>query len=166
MNANDVLKFGHDFVTRNLADLPREHWDQANVCGWWSTKDILAHLASFECVLVDVLNSYLGGGPAPYLDQYTSHEGNFNDTQVSRRQARTAAEVFDEYQARHLETMDLIAQIPPEKIRQAGSIPWYGQEYSLDDFIVYAFYGHKREHMAQVNVFKDLLKNTGRLPAA
>ena len=30
-----------------------------------------------------------------------------------------------------------------------------------DDFIVYSFYGHKREHMAQVNVFKDTLKQRG-----
>jgi hypothetical protein len=158
MNARDVLKYGHDFVLRNLAGLPQQHWAQANVCGWWSTKDILAHLTSFECVLVEVLKSYLGGGPTPTLDQFTSHAGNFNDTQVSLRQAKTPAEVFDEYQARHVETMALIAEIPLEMIRQPGTLPWYVQEYSLDDFIVYTYYGHKREHMAQVNVFKDSLK--------
>jgi hypothetical protein len=31
-------------------------------------------------------------------------------------------------------------------------------EYSLDDYIVYSSYGHKREHGAQINVFKDTLK--------
>ena len=35
MNASDVLHYGHDFVLRNLVDLPMEHWDTENVCGWW-----------------------------------------------------------------------------------------------------------------------------------
>ena len=50
------------------------------------------------------------------------------------------------------------ARIPPDTWRQNGTLPWYGAEYSLDDFIVYTFYGHKREHTAQINVFKDTLK--------
>jgi proline iminopeptidase len=28
-------------------------------------------------------------------------------------------------------------------------------EYALDDFIVYNYYGHKREHSAQIAVFRD-----------
>ena len=31
-------------------------------------------------------------------------------------------------------------------------------DYSLDDFLVYSYYGHKGEHGAQINVFKDVLK--------
>jgi hypothetical protein len=31
-------------------------------------------------------------------------------------------------------------------------------EYALDDYIVYAYYGHKREHSAQIAVFRDLVK--------
>jgi hypothetical protein len=38
-----------------------------------------------------------------------------------------------------------------------GTLPWYGPEYALDDFIVYSYYGHKREHSAQINVFRDQL---------
>ena len=30
-------------------------------------------------------------------------------------------------------------------------------EYSLEDFIVYTFYGHKREHSAQIAAFRDRL---------
>ena len=165
MNARDVLHYGHDFVMRNLADLPMEYWDTQNVCGWWSTKDIIAHLTSFECVLIDALKSYQGGGPTPCLEQFLSDQGKFNDAQVGERKGKPAAEVFEEYQARHAQSMARVAEIPAEIIRQPGTLPWYGLQYSLDDLIVYQYYGHKREHMAQVNVFKDLLKNTGQLPA-
>jgi hypothetical protein len=33
----------------------------------------------------------------------------------------------------------------------------YGKEYALDDFVVYMYYGHKREHGAQVAGFHDRL---------
>ena len=166
MNASDVLHYGQDFVLRNLVDLPMEHWDTQNVCGWWSTKDILSHLTSFECVLTEGLQSFLGGGPTPYMNQLGADHGKFNDDQVAARQDHSAQAVFDEFQAQHAANMALIAQIPAEVIRQAGAIPWYGMEYSLDDYIVYQYYGHKREHTAQINVFKDALKQSGQLPNA
>jgi hypothetical protein len=166
MNAKDILYYGHDFVLRNLADLPMSHWDTQNVCGWWSTKDIIAHLTSFEDVLSEVLQGFLGGGPTPHLTAMNTDPGKFNDDEVAERKDKTAAEVFDEYQARQAETMALIARLPAEVIRQPGTLPWYGAAYSLDDFIVYQYYGHKREHTAQINVFKDLLKQQGLLPKA
>jgi len=166
MNAKDVLHYGHTFVTRNLADLPMEYWDRQNVCGWWSTKNIIAHLASFEYVLIEALSGFQGGGPTPTLDAHNADPGKFNDDQVAARQNRTPDEVFGEYQARHNDTLELIARIPDEVIRQVGTLPWYGPEYSLDDLIVYQYYGHKREHTAQINVFKDLLKAGGELRQA
>ena len=158
MNASDILKYGNDFVLRNLADLPQDKWEVENVCGWWSTKNIVAHLASFEHVLNEILNSFVGSGPTPYLDQFSNHEGNFNDFQVGLRKDKTAQAVLEEYEARHAMNMALIGQIDAETLRRPGTLPWYGAEYALDDFIVYSFYGHKREHTAQVNVFKDTLK--------
>jgi hypothetical protein len=166
MNASDVLHYGHDFVLRNLVDLPMEHWDTENVCGWWSTKNIIAHLTSFEYVLTEVLQGFLAGGPTPYLEKYGADPGKFNDDQVAERANRSAKDVFDEYKAQHAKTMELIAEIPAERIRQPGTLPWYGAQYALDDFIVYQYYGHKREHTAQINVFKDLLKHSGQLPSA
>jgi hypothetical protein len=134
MNAHDILYYGDSFVTRNLNGLPMEHWQTDGVCGWWGVKEIIAHLASFEHVLTDVLRSFLEGGPTPHL---------------------TPAETLAEYQAGVAENLRLVSRIPAETLRRPGTLPWYGQEYSLDDYIVYQFYGHKREHMAQVNVFKD-----------
>jgi hypothetical protein len=53
--------------------------------------------------------------------------------------------------------MQLSAGVPANLLRQPGTLPWYGPEYALDDFLVYSFYGHKREHTAQIAVFADTL---------
>jgi len=68
---------------------------------------------------------------------------------VSLRKDKTPAEVLAEYRDRQACTMMLVAQVAPETLREPGTIPWYGIEYSLDDFIAYAYYGHKREHSAK-----------------
>ena len=159
MNSADVLMYGNRTLQQTIEGLAEADWTTAGVCGWWSVKDIIAHLASFEYVLVEVLTSFLGGGPTPTLDQYTHLAGDrFNEVQVNQRKDMTPAQVLADYNDRQARTMTLVAQIPPETLRRPGTIPWYGMEYSLDDFIVYAYYGHKREHSAQIAIFRDHIK--------
>lgn len=162
MNAADIIHYGHDFVTRNLTDLPQEQWEAPNVCGWWSTKLVIAHLASFEQLLLEVLRSFqseAASGPTPYLDQLNGQGGQiFNDFQIAARQNRSAAEIYAEYNAAAAESHRLVQLLDGGLLRRPGTLPWYGAEYALDDFIVYQYYGHKREHTAQINVFKDTLK--------
>lgn len=158
MNALDVLKYGNNTLQRTVAGVPPAQWDTPNVCGWWSVRHIVAHLASFELTLEEVFGLFLDGGATPYLDAMMSDPQRFNDEKVAARQSWSASRVMEEYDASHKRVMALGARIPGEVYRQTGAIPWYGAEYDLDDYLVYTFYGHKREHCAQINVFRDTLK--------
>jgi hypothetical protein len=160
MNAEDVLKYGHLTVLHTLEGVPADQWTTSGVCGWWSVKDIIAHLASYECVLVDVLHSLQEtDSPTPTLDRYLSRDEDFNDAQVAARQAASPEAVLEEYRATCRTAQALLAQIPTARRCEAGILPWYGSEYDLEDYIAYAFYGHKREHSAQIAVFIDRLKS-------
>jgi len=159
MNAPDVLKYGHKTVLDTLQALPPEaDWGAGGVCGVWSVRDILAHLASYELALVDVLKGFLGAEPGPHLQELLQQGARFNEIQVGRRQGLTPAEALAEYTQAYQEVQSLAPQISPEACRQVGSLPWYGAEYSLDDLIVYQYYAHKREHCAQINVYRDRLE--------
>lgn len=165
MNAQDILKYGHGTVLRAVEGLPDAEWETGGVCGLWSVKDIIAHLASYEQVLEEVLLSFQGnsampslspgGSATPMLNAFVAPGGQFNNSQVALRASGSYADVLDEYTSVHERVSTLAAQIPAETLRQAGTLPWYGLEYALDDLIVYAFYGHKREHCAQIAVFRD-----------
>ena len=157
MNAVDILKYGQQTVLQTLAEFPEAGVDTPGACGAWSVKDIIAHLASYEQVLLDVLSTFIGRHPTPSLDKFAEPGGQFNDTEVGRRKGRTMREVLDEFHDAHMQVMELVAKISPERFRHRGTLPWYGMEYALDDFIVYSFYGHKREHSAQIAAFHDLL---------
>jgi hypothetical protein len=157
MNPHDILKYGNLTFQHALSAIPKAEWETQGVCGWWSVKNIVAHLASYELVLVDVLTFFVEGGETPQLHRYlTGHA--FNDDQVFERQANSPDETLAEYVAAHENAMACVGKIPPEQFQEVGTLPWYGMEYALDDYIVYAFYGHKREHSAQIDVFKDKLK--------
>jgi uncharacterized damage-inducible protein DinB len=156
VNASDVLKYGHRTVLGSIDGMLEAWWDVPGACGVWSIKDIIAHLASYEHVLVDVLSGFVDGGPTPYLEKFKG--ADFNDTQVAARTAMSAREVVDEYTTTHERVMALLARISPDTLRRPGTLPWYGNEYAVDDYLVYAFYGHKREHTAQIAVMRDRLK--------
>ncbi|MEA4908527.1 MAG: maleylpyruvate isomerase N-terminal domain-containing protein [Anaerolineaceae bacterium] len=159
MHAHDILMYGHRTVLHAVADLPEADWLTSGVCGWWSVKDILAHLASFEHVLEELLDHLVDpAAPIPTLEQFQLTRGDpFNALQVELRSPFSVQQVLDEYTHVHEQTLERLEGVSGETLRRVGTLPWYGQQYSLDDFIVYAFYGHKREHSAQIAVFRDHL---------
>lgn len=161
MNPSDVLKYGHNTVTRTLEAVPTARWETAGVCGVWSVKDLVGHLAAYEHLLTEVL--------APFTNlsidyKYMPQIGQigiaaFNDAQAATRQQHTPAQVLAEYNDTFAYNQEqVVTQVPAAIWSQLGTLPWYGNEYSLDDYIVYTFYGHKREHCAEINVFKDSLQ--------
>lgn len=156
MNGVDILKYGDSFWQRCLDGLPESEWETSGVCGVWSVKDIMAHLASHEHALVDILNTILGNeGETPYLNQLLEDYNGFNDKLVEQYKSKSLAEVKADYQITYEKAVALAAQIPAEKWHTNGILAWYGDGYDLDDFIVYTYYGHKREHGAQVAAFRD-----------
>jgi hypothetical protein len=161
MNARDILKYGQQTVLQTLESFPEASWETPGACGVWSVKDIIAHLASYERILVDILTTVTGGGSTPALNSYVELGSQFNDIEVSRRTAKTIQDVLAEFNDTHLQVMSLLVNIPSETLRQSGTLPWYGREYALDDVLVYMYYGHKREHSAQIAAFRDRLREAG-----
>jgi DinB superfamily len=128
MNAVDILKYGQLTVLQTIDGFPESAWETPGACGVWSVKNIIAHLASYEHVLVDVLTTFLAdGATTPYLARFTEPGGQFNDVEVGQRKERTVKEVLGELNDTHAQVMSLVAQIPAETLRRAGTLPWYGR---------------------------------------
>ena len=155
MHADDIMKYGHDSLMGSLEGLPESNRLQPGACGEWSVKDIMAHMAACEVLLVDVLKSISGEGPTPALDSFVADRAGFNDGEVARRASQSWSDTLGEYSAAYEEASTRLAQLSPEDRRRTGALEWYGAEYDLEDFIVYTFYGHKREHGAQISAFRD-----------
>jgi hypothetical protein len=155
MNATDVLRYGQLTLLGAVERVPDSIEDRPGACGVWSIKDIVAHLSSYEAVLIDILGSAIEDRATPVLDRYRDQGASFNDIEVNARKHQSMTSLLAEINEAHGQTLEMIAQIDANALRQPGSIPWYGAEYALDDLIVYMYYGHKREHAAQIEVFRD-----------
>lgn len=163
MNVMDVLRYGHRTVVRTVEAFPGEAWYTPGAVGTWTAKDVIAHLASFEWMLVDLLGELLEPGiETPVLDQYRATDADFNTEQVAQRTTRSLDEVLTDYMAAHAQAMALAADITPQMWEQEGLLPWYGEEYDLEDFVTYTSYGHKREHCGQIAVFGDRFTRPGQ----
>lgn len=157
MHAVEILQRGHLAVMDAIEDLTEEEWLLPEVCGRWSAKDIMAHLASYERALVEALRSARGEPPGGYLTGLIRDGELFNETQVALRVGYSAVEVVAQYAEAHVQAMDLAAALPPSLYINSGFLPAYGMGYDLEDFIVYMLYGHKKEHAAQIKVFRERL---------
>lgn len=166
MNVFDVMKYGHLTVLGSVEGLDESTMNEGGVCGVWSVRNIIAHLASYELLLADVLTSMAEGTSSARLDHYLRIGLAFNDDEVDARKDRSVSETLSEYSAAYDAVASAAPKIPAETWAATGTLPWYGDEYSLEDWIVYQFYGHKREHTAQIAVFKDVLAARGEMAAA
>jgi uncharacterized damage-inducible protein DinB len=165
MDAAAVLYYGHCTLLDAVHDLPERVWNRPGACGTWSARDIVAHLGSYELVLCDVLTSVCGQNePTPHLDEFISSGAQFNDTQVGLRRDWSVETTLGEYNAAHDRATELAKAVPTSIWTKTGTIPWYGAEYSLDDLIVYMYYGHKREHSAQIVAYCDQLSRSAASP--
>ncbi len=156
MNATELLEKSNLLVIQTVDDLPETAWDIPGACGNWSVKDIIAHLASYEHIIVDVLSIFQKEQPTPYILQFLHQLDQFNKVEVEARKYETAQHVLDEYQDAQVEATSLLMQIPDEKVQERGTMPWYGEDCCLADFIN-RIYDHTREHCAQIARFRQSL---------
>lgn len=159
MNPIDVMRYGHLTVLGSIEGLPESDWDESGVCGVWSTWQIIAHLTSYELLLQDVLRALVEANASPRLDHYLATTPAFNDAEVEARSEQSVTETLREYTDAHAAVITIASQVPDPMWTQNGVLPWYGEEYDLEDWIAYQYYGHKREHTAQIAVYRD---RTGR----
>src|SRR5258706_289311 len=112
--------------------------------------------SSYEHIIVDVLSIFQKEQPTPYILQFLHQLDQFNKVEVEARKYETAQHVLDEYQDAQIEATSLLMQIPDEKVQERGTMPWYGEDCCLADFIN-RIYDHTREHCAQIARFRQRL---------
>ncbi|MBZ0300904.1 MAG: DinB family protein [Anaerolineae bacterium] len=153
MNALDILEHGHQMVMDTIGDLPAEAWEQPGSDQQWSAKDIVAHLASREHVLLETLYSTFCHGPAPTLDRWLRDQQTFDQAEVARRRSLTVAQILAEYEAAYYENVNLLIRIPPQELHQGGLLPWNGETATLEDFILEQAFHHKQVQSLQIARF-------------
>ena len=164
MHMHDIIKYGNGEIVKATSQLPHEHWDLPNACGTWSVKNIVAHLAAYELLLIDSLSTLVdANATTPTLNDLLRLGDAWNDDEVDKRKHLTPVDTYLDYTNNFQQSQEILQRLPAELATKSGALAWYGEAYDIEDFLVYAFYGHKREHSAQIHAFVDVLKREGVL---
>lgn len=159
MNAPTILFYGNKTVEDSIRTLTAQEWTTVGATSAWTPKDVIAHLTSYELLLEEALGHEVDGRAMALIDRMGKSEASFSDTEVAARKDAPVDAALKEYREATERVAALAAKIPAERFREVGTIPWYGAEYSLDDYIVYAIYAHKREHMGMLRLFLKRLRS-------
>lgn len=154
MNINEVLDNSHVAVIEATDDLPEGMWDLPVADGEWSSKDILAHLTSREALLIDVLKTFQGEQPSPYILRWMEGQDRFDADAVQSHSYQTAQEVVNEYQDAQLQSSSLLSALPAELVTEQDSMPWLQSPMSLTDF-VQSHADHSNKHAHSIVEFRE-----------
>lgn len=156
MQLLNLIEAGDRLVMDAIQDVTYIDYMSAGAAGLWSVQDIIAHLASYEKLTLEVLERLTVAGPTPTLDRWVSNMARFDDDEVLLRAAEPLDYVVSEYMETHALVIDAFIRIPKPVLHRRGRLDWYGADRDTEDFLIEMAYAHKREHAAQIDVFKYL----------
>lgn len=157
MNAKAIILYGNKSFLKALDSVEVAVADKPGACGEWSIKDVLAHVTKYEELFIEIFQGQIDGGKTvPTLVRIGNDHGKYNQMGIDEGKKKTFEELKSLYLNRFEEASELLKKLSPAHLRKVGTIPWYGNEYAIDDLIVYLNYGHKREHGAQIALFKEI----------
>ncbi len=157
MNALEALELGHQALMDAVQGLTPGDWEQQVTRDAWTVKDVVAHLASHEHVMIDVLHASFFQGISPMWSRWMQSASKFDREEVARRRSSSVANILNEYTEAHFETINLLIRVPAAAEEWVGLLPWYGVEYAVADFpfVIGSFYGHKLSHSAQITAARS-----------
>jgi hypothetical protein len=137
----------HEVVRAATQYLP-EFWGWMSPLPGWTYKDLLAHLATGDWILQQVLREIIEGRRIDVATVTNREWVNAGNAQrVEERRGRTPEELVSEVEAESEETQELLSRLreDQEDLKQDDAPMTLGQYLAM-------FPGHDREHLAQLRV--------------
>ena len=112
----------------------------------WTIREMLAHLSGWDDAVIESLRAFLAGRePATPAARGIDY---YNAQTISTREGLDYDHIYREYIATRRTLLDLIRQMPEEKISEVNILPW-GERGNLLDMID-IFAPHEEEHADDV----------------
>jgi DinB superfamily len=123
--------------------------DRKGVVGAWSIKNVLAHLAAWEAVVVGITPEWLATRVKPQILQAsTADEDADNAEQVGLRERLLPADQFAELETTRGALLHLFEDLGDETLARRN--PWPEWEGTLAEYFVASICEHEREHRNDV----------------
>jgi uncharacterized damage-inducible protein DinB/predicted RNase H-like HicB family nuclease len=116
------------------------------VCGEWTARDVLGHLADWEWFGVEGLR-LMARGEAPLVEPVTNLDA-WNREHVAARRNEPWDVVLQDLHAARQALLDALQAMEPRLLGERMPFPWGGEGTAVDWLAVYP--GHDREHAVEL----------------
>ena len=114
----------------------------------WEIRDILGHIATWDRVLIEAINSYLSGSVFIIPDM-VGDETDYNETQVVAQRKIATSDLHAEWIQAREDFIETVGKIPPGKFSDQLDFPWGDERGSLALMIEYMV-EHNGEHQEEI----------------
>ena len=128
---------------------------QAGLAGYWSLKDVIAHLTAVDQWNVQALRAHSRGEPPPALDEQLMELDERNRLHYERSRERPLAEVLQESQQVFQELVELLQAEPEEFLIQPQVFANMPAPVVVGKSIKEACADHYRRHMPDVRAWLE-----------
>lgn len=121
----------------------------------WSIKDVMAHLAGNENLLIDALQTIATGQGADEREFDNEAE---NRRQVARGRTLTVPQVWEELNASRARLLEFLDKLTPEQLKRRGTHPYQGM-MTVREFMT-VLYAHDETHTREIVEWARHLKSS------
>lgn len=150
MRTLDLIEKGHQLVLSAVEGLSAADADIPGACGRWSIRELVAHLASYEALTVEVLAHLDSESTGRLVTGWLDNRTAFNHFQANRLSDHSLERLIASYSAHHEVLINEYLRIPDARLRQARELAWYGAHRPVYAFLIDIAYKHKRTHALQI----------------
>lgn len=123
--------------------------ERKGLVGQWSIKNVLAHLAAWELVTVQVLSERLETGKTPeIMATINADQDAWNAFQVDEVEDLSPDDQLVEFEWTRSLLLQYLASLDDATLAKAK--PWSGWDGTVADYVLDAIAGHERTHAEQV----------------
>jgi hypothetical protein len=128
--------------------VPTEQRALYPVCGPWTARDVIGHLADWEWIGVEGLRNMVAGR-APGVEAIRDID-LWNAERVEARRAQPWAVVWEELHAARRAFVEAVDALDPELLGKVHAFPWGGHGTAYNWVSLYI--AHDREHAEQLRL--------------
>ncbi|MBU7033032.1 MAG: DinB family protein [Theionarchaea archaeon] len=107
-------------VTENLST---DAFESRIITGTWTSREILCHVAAWDCVFCEMSKALLDGAPVSLLPEFDA----FNAQEVKKRESLTRDEILREVKKNRALYIRFIGEVPPDQLQDAR-----GQDFTIE----------------------------------
>jgi hypothetical protein len=157
MNLFETMNRERTILLDAITTLPEGLLDEKGEVGEWSIKNVLAHLTSWERIVIDFLPERLATGNRPHIFSVMSADQDaWNAQQVASREHLTPKEQLDEFEQTRQALLQLLYDLGEETLNRQH--PWPEWQGTLAAYILEQVGGHEREHQEAVLAAAERLR--------